>query len=131
MLYRRGAKGDEVSKIQSCLRDLGLYRGPVDGDFGGGTESAVRSFQMLRRLAVDGAVGPETWGALFDGAAITPPAIVSKPLAHRSLALSGAFETDAGPPECFAGLSGDFDDQGISFGVCQWNLGQGSLQPML
>ena len=30
-----------------------------------------------------------------------------------------------------AGLSGDFDGQGLSFGVLQWNLGQGSLQPLL
>jgi hypothetical protein len=108
-----------------------LYRGPVDGDFGGGTESAVRAFQAARGLVVDGAVGAETWRSLFDGAAITPPAILAKPLPHRALALSGAFETNTGPPDCFAGLSGDFDDQGISFGVCQWNLGQGSLQPLL
>lgn len=36
-----------------------------------------------------------------------------------------------GIPDCFAGLSGDFDDQGLSFGVLQWNFGQGSLQPLL
>ena len=131
LLYRRGSKGEEVSRIQGRLRALGTYRGPVDGDFGGGTESAVRAFQTARGLTVDGEVGPETWAALFDGAEIPAPAILSKPLAHRSLALSGAFETNTGPPECFAGLSGDFDDQGISFGVCQWNLGQGSLQPLL
>jgi hypothetical protein len=129
--YHRGSKGDEVSLIQNRLRALAVYRGPVDGDFGGGTESAVRAFQAARGLVVDGEVGPETWQALFDGAAIPPPAILSKPLTFRSLALSGAFETDTGPPDCFAGLSGDFDDQGLSFGVCQWNLGQGSLQPLL
>jgi hypothetical protein len=128
--YRRGSKGDEVSRIQTRLRELGVYRGPIDGDFGGGTESAVRAFQTERRLVVDGAVGPDTWRALL-GTAITSPAILSKPLTHRSLALSAAFETNTPPPECFAGLSGDFDHQGISFGACQWNLGQGSLQPLL
>jgi hypothetical protein len=45
--------------------------------------------------------------------------------------LTGAFETGTGFPECFCGISGDFDGQGISFGVLQWNFGQGSLQPML
>ncbi len=34
--YQRGAKGEEVGRIQSRLRELGLYRGPIDGDFGGG-----------------------------------------------------------------------------------------------
>jgi putative peptidoglycan binding protein len=129
--YRRGAKGEEVSRIQARLGELGVYRGPVDGDFGGGTESAVRAFQQARRLDVDGVVGPETWKVLFDGATIVPPAILAEPLSYRSLALTGAFETNAGPPDCFAGLSGDFDGQGVSFGVCQWNLGQGSLQPLL
>jgi antitoxin component of RelBE/YafQ-DinJ toxin-antitoxin module len=28
-------------------------------------------------------------------------------------------------------LTGNFDDQGISYGVLQWNIGQGSLQPLL
>jgi hypothetical protein len=130
MTYRRGAKGEEVSRIQSRLRELGLYRGPIDGDFGGGTESAVRTFQASKNLAVDGMVGDQTWHALF-GTTIAVPAIRSESLATRSLALTGAFETNVGPPDCFAGLSGDFDGQGISFGVCQWNLGQGSLQPLL
>ena len=107
--YQRGAKGEEVSRIQGRLRALSFYRGPVDGDFGGGTESAVRAFQQARGLDVDGMVGPQTWQALFDGASIVAPAIVAESLAYRSLALSGAFETDTGPPDCFAGLSGDFD----------------------
>lgn len=129
-VYRMGSKGDEVAKIQTKLRELGLYRGPVDGDFGGGTRAAVKAFQAAAKLEVDGKVGPITWNALF-GEAIPSPAIRDKPLNHRCLALTGAFETGAGVPDCFAGLSGDFDDQGISFGVLQWNFGQGSLQPLL
>lgn len=130
-LYRRGSVGPEVSRIQSRLQELDLYRGPVDGVFGGGTEAAIRNFQEAKRLGVDGKVGPETWTALFDGQPIPLPAILDKPLAYRCLALTGAFESDQPPPDCFCGLSGDFDGQGISFGVCQWNLGQGSLQPLL
>jgi Putative peptidoglycan binding domain len=129
--YRRGAKGPEVSRIQTRLAALNLYRGPIDGDFGGGTESAVRTFQQARGLDVDGIVGSDTWKALFDGDTIPSPAILAEPLAYRTVALTGSFETNAGPPDCFAGLSGDFDQQGLSFGVCQWNLGQGSLQPLL
>jgi Putative peptidoglycan binding domain len=130
--YRRGAKGDEVSRIQTRLRELGLYRGPIDGDFGGGTESSVREFQIGQGLEADGIVGPATWQALYGAAvAIPTPAITAKPLVYRNLALTGAFETEAPIPECFAGLAGDFDGQGMSFGALQWNLGQGTLQPLL
>jgi hypothetical protein len=59
------------------------------------------------------------------------PAIGQAPVEKRCLALTGSFETDTGIPDCFAGLAGDLDGQGLSFGVLQWNLRQGSLQPLL
>jgi hypothetical protein len=131
MLYLRGSHGPEVFRIQERLRALGHYRGPIDGDFGGGTESAVRVFQRTTQLTVDGKVGSETWAALFAGATIPAPELTSQPVAYRCLGLTGSFETSSPIPECFAGLSGDFDGQGLSFGALQWNFGQGSLQPLL
>lgn len=130
MINRLGASGCDVEQIQQRLQVLGLYRGPIDGRYGGGTEAAVRAFQEHGGLGVDGAVGGITWRALF-GTEIPVPSLLLKPLDFRCLALTGAFETDTGFPDCFAGLSGNFDGQGISFGVCQWNFGQGSLQPLL
>ncbi|MBF0539819.1 MAG: peptidoglycan-binding protein [Nitrospirae bacterium] len=59
------------------------------------------------------------------------PTIASQPLSIRCLALTASLETGRTIPECFSGLTGNFDKQGISFGVLQWNLGQGSLQPIL
>jgi hypothetical protein len=130
-IYRLGSKGPEVKRIQLRLKELGFYRGPLDGDFGGGTENAVRSFQRAEGLTIDGVVGSKTWARLFAGEEIPAPALLLKPLSYRCLALTGCFETNAAVPDCFAGLSGDFDGQGISFGALQWNLGQGSLQPLL
>ncbi len=50
--------------------------------------------------------------------------------AYKSLALIAAFSTNKETPASFGAISGDFDGQGISFGVLQWNIGQGSLQPL-
>ena len=74
-VYRLGSKGPEVERIQMRLKELGHYRGPVDGDFGGGTESAVRTFQKTTGLTVDGVVGPQTWKGLFPREDIPVPAI--------------------------------------------------------
>ena len=130
-LYQVGSKGPEVSQIQTQLQKLGFYLGPIDGIYGGGTAAAVRAFQQAQGLAVDGTVGPNTWAALFPGTPIQTPSIAGQSLDYRCLALTGSFETNLPIPDCFAGLSGDFDGQGISFGALQWNLGQGSLQPLL
>jgi peptidoglycan hydrolase-like protein with peptidoglycan-binding domain len=40
----------------------------VDGRFGSDTELAVKEFQQSANLTIDGIVGPQTWGALPDGA---------------------------------------------------------------
>ncbi|MCG2589933.1 peptidoglycan-binding domain-containing protein [Rhodohalobacter sulfatireducens] len=130
-LYRRGSTGDEVKQIQRELQDKNHYHGPIDGIFGGGTESAVKAFQRFENLTIDGIVGPETWKELFDEDEVQPPSILNEDLSYRSLALTGAFETSQPPPDCFAGITGDFDGQAISFGALQWNIGQGSLQPLL
>ncbi|HOP39938.1 MAG TPA: peptidoglycan-binding domain-containing protein [Geobacteraceae bacterium] len=129
-VYKLGSTGDEVCRIQERLQSLGIYLGPLDGIFGGGTEGAVRLFQEREGLAVDGVVGPITWAKLVGGE-MPRPSLGYRTLDYRCLALTGSFETGAGIPDCFAGVSGDFDGQGISFGVLQWNFGQGSLQPLL
>lgn len=128
--YRLGSRGEEVGRIQTALKQKGFYLGPLDGDFGGGTESAVKAFQAAVGLDVDGDVGPITWKTLFDEE-IPEPELASDELPRRCLTMTATFETSRGPPECFSGVSGDFDGQGISFGVLQWNFGQGSLQPLL
>jgi hypothetical protein len=129
-VYKIGSKGEEVKKIQEKLKELDYYKGPIDGEFGGGTEAAVRTFQKAKKITIDGIVGSETWEALFKEEA-PEPSITRQSLEYKSLALTGSFETGKGIPECFTGLGGDFDGQGISFGVLQWNFGQGSLQPLL
>ncbi len=131
MTCRLGSHGDAVRRIQSRLSALGFACGPADGVFGGATESAVKSFQARNGLEPDGIVGPVTWDALFPGTQAPAAGMLDLPVAQRCLALTGSFETGCAVPDCYCGLTGDFDGQGISFGVLQWNIGQGSLQPLL
>ena len=56
---RRGSKGDAVKQLQ---QKLGI---PADGDFGPGTEAAVRKWQAANGLTADGVVGPKTLAALM------------------------------------------------------------------
>lgn len=64
-LLKKGDDGDEVRRMQERLKALGYYNGSVDGDFGGGTEEAVRLFQRQNGLDVDGSAGKMTFAALY------------------------------------------------------------------
>ena len=58
-----GSSGADVTALQQLLNILG-YGLATDGIFGGGTNSAVMSFQSKQGLVVDGYVGSATWAAL-------------------------------------------------------------------
>lgn len=60
---RRGARGEEVRELQALLAKDGSTL-EIDGIFGIGTLSAVKSFQKRHGLVVDGIAGPKTWAAL-------------------------------------------------------------------
>ncbi len=62
---------DEVRALQKRLKALGYYDGSVDGDFGKGTESAVKAFQKANGLTADGKAGRQTLDRLNSGKAIT------------------------------------------------------------
>jgi len=61
----QGAKSGCVTELQRLLIHHG-YSIDVDGDFGPGTASAVRSFQSAHGLTVDGQVGTNTKRELYD-----------------------------------------------------------------
>lgn len=54
----------DIAKVQRRLTELRYYVGPVDGEAGGATTSAVMAFQKVNGLSADGAVGPQTLAAL-------------------------------------------------------------------
>ena len=67
-VFGPGDHGPEVLDIQQRLSALGyaLAAGELTGAFGPTTEAAVRAFQELRHLRVDGLVGPDTWMQLAE-----------------------------------------------------------------
>ena len=56
---RRGSTGDRVIDLQERLAELGYYSGPIDGDFGSGTEQAFKDFQTAAGLTPDGIAGSD------------------------------------------------------------------------
>jgi len=76
MLLKVGSKGEDVKKLQE---KLGLS---ADGNFGPGTEKAVKDWQAANGLTADGLVGDGTWSKMFAGGAPSPavaPATTSIP----------------------------------------------------
>ncbi len=58
-ILKKGSKGSSVRALQEQLTTLG-YTLAVDGDFGSGTEDAVKHLQKSFGYTVDGIVGDGT-----------------------------------------------------------------------
>ncbi len=75
-VIRKGEHSDRVTAVQQRLQELGFYTSEIDGQFGSGTEEAVRLFQRQNELDVDGVIGAMTLAAVMDPGAkmivITP-----------------------------------------------------------
>ncbi len=62
----RGSTGPAVSALQKGLKSFDgpntpTDPGPIDGNFGQRTESAVRAYQTRQNISVDGVAGDQTW----------------------------------------------------------------------
>lgn len=65
-ILRQGSSGSPVRVLQQLLNFKGFTL-KVDGEFGFLTEEAVRDFQHINDLAVDGIVDAKTWYNLSAG----------------------------------------------------------------
>ena len=66
-VLRRGMTGADVRTLQAALIAYGFSCGSagMDGDFGSGTETALKKFQTKYGLGADGIAGKGTWGKLL------------------------------------------------------------------
>lgn len=63
-LLQQGDQYGHVWGAQNRLKQLGLYKGEIDGLFGPLTKDAVMQFQRQQGLTIDGIMGANTWQAL-------------------------------------------------------------------
>ena len=65
---RKGSKGEPVRALQALLvlRGQKLATYGTDGDFGSETEIALRAYQKLKGLTVDGICGSDDWKTLIE-----------------------------------------------------------------
>lgn len=74
--YRRlknGDKGDDVSKLQRRLIELGYLTGTVDGYYGDGTEAAIRAFEAAYGQKQTGIATPTLQTYIYSENAIENP----------------------------------------------------------
>ena len=65
-----GEQSELVKKYQQILINLGYLEGEADGNFGLGTQNAIKAFQSRNDQIVDGYLGPDTRKALDNPNAI-------------------------------------------------------------
>jgi Putative peptidoglycan binding domain len=85
-------QGQDVKAAQQRLLALGYAQvGAADGIFGPNTASAVRTFQLLNDLEVDGILGPRTWERLFSPAANPGSTVAPVVASDTGWLLGGAY----------------------------------------
>ena len=72
----KGAFGESVKQLQQRLTELGFAPGPIDGQFGSGTQQALWAFDKLVRKApradASSSVTNEQWQTMQDNIVIAP-----------------------------------------------------------
>jgi murein L,D-transpeptidase YcbB/YkuD len=76
---QQGSNGDAVRAVKSQIhgRGAGASQIVIDGSFGPVTNDAVRAFQALTGLPVDGIVGTQTWNHLVNGYLAAPDPVTA------------------------------------------------------
>jgi hypothetical protein len=132
---QQGSNGDAVRAVQSQIHGRGDGAHiAVDGIFGPDTNDAVRAFQTLLGLSVDGIVGQQTWNHLVNGYLAAPdPQTAAKDVFNAWEAhnrdQAGKNATPAAVNEIFAGTGGGRTRPWLVHSVNPtWATSSGSVQ---
>jgi hypothetical protein len=116
--FGRGSFGDLICVLQTGLGTLGHYTRRVDGDFGGGTEAALRSLQAELGKSSTGRADPQTWQA---ATGLPWPSLF-----QRCLQLTTRFEGHG-----YSLIAGNFDGAGLTWGIVGFTLRHGEIQVLI
>lgn len=75
---KKGSKGTDVAKMQARLKETGFLSGVADGDFGPGTEKAVKAFQAANGLEETGIATSDDQKILFASGVVCADGSVAK-----------------------------------------------------
>ena len=92
ILLTVGTRGTTVTKMQKAL---GIT---ADGQFGAGTEKALREYQQKNGLDADGMAGPVTLAKMQLFAEITPEVVRRSQLGAEAVSSAGAANAPSGAP---------------------------------
>ena len=76
---RKGDKGYEVTALQTRLKELGYYKKEIVTNYGAGTESAMRAFEKVNRLQVNGWASVDDQRLLFMSDALSAKGTTVQP----------------------------------------------------
>lgn len=107
---------DSVRRLQEILNEKCLSNLSVDGYFGRATEEAVKEYQRINNLRVDGIVGPETLASL--NMSKQNNAFIPNNGYNEGL-LSGSDDIHLGMPISDIGLNMSSVDKGYESGLIQ------------
>jgi N-acetylmuramoyl-L-alanine amidase len=62
---KKGSKGEPVKQLQTLLNKAGFNCGKVDGDFGNGTDKALKAWQKSKKLVADGVYGKASYSVML------------------------------------------------------------------
>lgn len=75
----RGAKGEDVKRVQTRLKELGFFDGPISGNYMNQTIAGLKAFQEHNGMYVTGAVDETTWDMLFNRADVLDVSATARP----------------------------------------------------
>lgn len=108
--------GSLVYKVQTALSESGHSPGAIDGDFGAGTEKAVKAFQQTSGMAPTGVLDHVTWTRLTHQQDLPP-------IFLRTIGVTAAFEGHG-----YTLAVGNFDGAYLTWGVIGFTLSAGNLK---
>ncbi len=115
---RQNVHGPLIEVLQTALEKAGCPTGGVDGVFGGGTEAAVRRWQLLNDQDETGVVDVAMWERLTG---------LPRPTAFDlCLQVTAAFEGHG-----FGKAAGNHDRAGITWGIIGFTMHSGSMAGVL